>query len=65
MELSAPIVERAGLAQKASKTSELLCMGEAIPGPGCCSTNTKGISWASQDELHMLEIATLCILKLF
>ena len=27
-------------------------MGEAIPGPGPCSTYTRRISWVSEDELQ-------------
>ena len=46
MELSVVIVERPGLAWKAFEA----VMGEAIPGPGPCSTYTRRISWDSEDE---------------
>ena len=42
MELSVPIVERAGLVWKEGFKDFGSIMGEGIPGPGPCSTYTKG-----------------------
>ena len=45
------IAEIPGLAREGFEDVRAV-MGEAIPGPGPCSTYTRRISWVSEDELQ-------------